>query len=71
MQLIEGQKYLLPNGEKVTAKLVEGRFILEFKRQYRAPLSVGDDGTLFLRGEASGFDVDSLVVDNTEEPPAR
>jgi hypothetical protein len=66
MQLVEGQKYLLPNGERVVAKLIEGRFILEFKRPYRAPLSIGDDGTLFLRGESSGFTVASLVVDESE-----
>ncbi len=63
MQLIEGQRYCLPNGEKVTARLIEGRFILEFKRAYRAPLSVGETGALFLRGEATAFTVDSLVID--------
>ncbi len=67
MELVDGQKYCLPNGEKVTAKLIEGRFILEFKRQYRAPLSVGTDGTLYLRGEASAFNVESLVLDESEE----
>ncbi|MHC1724948.1 MAG: hypothetical protein AB9866_02800 [Syntrophobacteraceae bacterium] len=67
MQLVEGQEYLLPNGEKVTARLIEGRFILEFKRQYRAPLSVGEDGALYLRGESSGFNVSSLVIDNSDE----
>lgn len=71
MHLIDGQRYLLPNGEKVIAKLVEGRFMLEFKRQYRSPLSVGEDGTLFLRGESSGFNVSSLVIDEEEVPPAR
>ncbi len=66
MELVEGQKYLLPNGEKVIAKLIEGRFILEFKRPYRAPLSIGNDGTLFLRGESSGFTLESLVLDDSE-----
>jgi hypothetical protein len=62
MSLIDGQTYCLPNGEKVTARLIEERFILEFKRQYRAPLSVGSDGTLFLRGESTGLTLDSLAV---------
>ncbi len=62
MILIDGQNYCLPNGERVIARLIEERFILEFKRQYRAPLSVGDDGTLFLRGESTGLTVDSLAV---------
>ncbi len=66
MQLVEGQKYCLPNGEKVTAKQVEGKFILEFKRQYRAPFAVGDDGRLFLRGEATSFTVDSLTPDDSD-----
>jgi len=67
MQLVEGRRYLLPNGEKVTAKLIEGRFLLEYKRPYRSPLSVGKDGDLMLRGEAIGFRLDSLVVDESEE----
>ncbi len=62
MQLIDGQIYCLPNGEKVTAKLLGDKFILEFKRQYRAPLSVEKDGALFLRGESTGFHIDSLKV---------
>ena len=62
MSLIDGQTYCLPNGEKVTARLIEERFILEFKRQYRAPLSVGSDGTLFLRGESTGLTLDALAV---------
>ena len=62
MSLVDGQMYCLPNGEKVTARLIEHRFILEFKRQYRAPLSVGTDGTLFLRGESTGLTVNSLSV---------
>jgi len=67
MQLIEGQRYCLPNGEKVTARLIDGRFVLEFKRQYRAPLSVGKDGDLFLRGESAGFSLESLVVDESDQ----
>ena len=66
MQIVDGQKYCLPNGEKVTAKQIDGKFILEFKRQYRAPLSVGDDGTLFLRGESTSFTLSSLVLDESE-----
>lgn len=66
MQLDEGQKYCLPNGEKVIAKLIEGRFVLEFKRPYRPPLSVAADGTLSLRGESTGFTLDSLAVDEGE-----
>ncbi|MGO9021731.1 MAG: hypothetical protein ACLQVJ_25625 [Syntrophobacteraceae bacterium] len=62
MSLIDGQIYCLPNGEKVIARLIEERFILEFKRHYRAPLSVGSDGTLFLRGESTGLTVASLAV---------
>jgi len=62
MRLVDGQMYCLPNGEKVIARLIEERFILEFKRQYRAPLSVGSDGTLFLRGESTGLTLDSLAV---------
>jgi hypothetical protein len=62
MSLVDGQMYCLPNGEKVTARLIEERFILEFKRQYRAPLSVGAEGTLLLRGEATGLTVNSLAV---------
>ncbi len=60
MTLVDGKKYCLPNGEKVIARLIDKRFILEFKRQYRAPLSVGADGTLFLRGDSTGFTIDSL-----------
>ncbi|MCE5336583.1 MAG: hypothetical protein LLG06_18555 [Desulfobacteraceae bacterium] len=63
MHLDEGGKYCLPNGEKVIARKIEGRFVLEFKRTYRPPLSVGDDGTLFLRGESTGFTLDSLSTD--------
>ncbi len=58
--LVDGQKYCMPNGEKVTARLVEGKFILEYKRQYRAPLSVGSGGELYLRGEATGLSVEAL-----------
>ena len=68
MQLVEGQKYLLPNGEKVTARLIDGKFILEYKRSYRAPLSVGESGDLFLRGDSTGFTVNSLELDESEEP---
>ncbi len=67
MQLIDGQTYRLPNGEKVTAKLIEGKFLLEYKRQYRAPLSIGEDGILFLRGEATSFTVKSLAPDDSDE----
>ncbi|MGA2027050.1 MAG: hypothetical protein ABSH17_08285 [Syntrophobacteraceae bacterium] len=69
MSLIDGQMYCLPNGEKVTARLIDQRFILEFKRQYRAPISVGADGTLFLRGEATGLTVNSLSVAEPEREP--
>jgi hypothetical protein len=69
MSLVEGQMYRLPNGEKVTARLIEQRFILEFKRQYRAPLSVGADGTLYLRGESTGVTVNSLSVADPEREP--
>jgi len=62
MSLVDGQMYCLPNGEKVTARLIEESFILEFKRQYRAPLSVGAEGTLLLRGESTGLTVNSLAV---------
>ncbi|MEN6440992.1 MAG: hypothetical protein ABFD97_20690 [Syntrophobacter sp.] len=67
MQLIDGQRYCLPNGEKVTARLIDGRFVLEFKRQYRTPLAVGEDGTLFLRGESSGFSLGSLALDESDQ----
>jgi hypothetical protein len=69
MSLVDGQMYCLPNGEKVTARLIDQRFILEFKRQFRAPLSVGADGTLFLRGEATGLTVNSLSVAEPEREP--
>jgi hypothetical protein len=59
--------YCLPNGEKVIARLIEEKFILEFKRQYRAPLSVGADGTLFLRGESTGLTVNSLSEVQVEQ----
>ena len=65
MQIVDGRKYCLPNGEKVTARLVEGRFLLEFKRTYRSPLSVGPGGDLFLRGESAGLTVESLVEDES------
>ncbi len=68
MELVDGQKYCLPNGEKLTAKLIDGRFLLEFKRKYRAPLSVESSGELFLRGQATGFTVNSLVIDDEPEP---
>jgi hypothetical protein len=61
VDLVEGQIYCLPSGEKVTARLLEGTFILEFKRQYRTPLSVHVDGTLLLRGESTGLTVSSLA----------
>jgi hypothetical protein len=67
MQPVDGQRYCLPNGEKVTARLVEGKFILEFKRPYRSPLSIGETGDLFLRGESTGFTLDSLALDESEE----
>ncbi len=66
MELVDGQRYCLPNGEKVTAKLIDGKFLLEFKRKYRSPLSVEASGELFLRGQATGFTIGSLVKD--EEP---
>ena len=66
MQLVEGRKYRLPNGESVTARLVDGKFILEYKRSYRAPLSVADSQDLFLRGESTGLTVDSLVEDESD-----
>ena len=62
MKLVDGQIYYLPNGEKVTARLLEEMFILEFKRQYRTPLSVAADGTLMLRGESTGLTVGSLAA---------
>ena len=67
MSLVDGQMYCLPNGEKVVARLIEEKFILEFKRQYRAPLSVGTDGTLFLRGESTGLTVNSLAEVQIEQ----
>lgn len=60
MGLVDGRIYCLPNGEKVTARLIGEMFILEFKRPYRTPLSVGADGILFLRGESTGLTVASL-----------
>ncbi len=66
MQLVDGQIYFLPNGEKVTARLIEGKFILEFKRPYRAPLEVGADGILFLRGESTRLTVTSLSIADAE-----
>jgi hypothetical protein len=69
MILADGQMYCLPNGEKVVARLIDDRFILEFKRQYRAPLSVASDGTLFLRGESTGFTIDSLAPAEPELGP--
>jgi len=69
VSLVDGLMYCLPNGEKLIAKLIEGHFILEFKRQYRTPLSVGADGTLFLRGESTGFTVDSLAEVKVELEP--
>ncbi len=67
MTLVNGQTYCLPNGEKIIARLIDERFILEYKRQYRAPLSVGTDGTLFLRGESTGLTTDSLVPVEPEQ----
>ena len=67
MSLVDGQMYCLPNGETVIARLVEEKFILEFKRPYRAPLSVGADGTLFLRGESTGLTVQSLSEAQVEQ----
>jgi hypothetical protein len=67
MQLVEGQRYCLPSGEKVTARLIDGKFILEYKRSYRPPLSIGESGDLFLRGESTGLTVNSLVLDESEE----
>jgi hypothetical protein len=69
MSLVDGCMYRLPNGEKVSARLIEGMFILEFKRQYRAPLSIGADGTLFLRGESTGLTVSSLAAVDSEREP--
>lgn len=67
MTLVDGQMYRLPNGEKVIARLIGENFLLEFKRQYRAPLSVSDDGTLFLRGESTGFTISSLAPVEPEQ----
>ncbi len=67
MTLVDGQMYCLPNGEKVICRLLDERFILEYKRQYRAPLSVGADGTLFLRGESTGLNIDALAPVEPEE----
>lgn len=67
MKIVDGQRYFLPNGEKVTARLIDGKFLLEFKRQYRAPLSVGKDGDLYLRGESAGLSMDSLVIDESDQ----
>ena len=69
MDLVEGQMYCLPNGEKIFAKKIDGLFVLEFKRPYRAPLSVGADGSLFLRGESTGFTIDSLREAEPEQEP--
>jgi hypothetical protein len=69
MVLLEGQMYCLPNGEKLVAKTIDGMFILEFKRPYRAPLSVGADGTLFLRGESTGLTIESLREAQPEPEP--
>jgi hypothetical protein len=69
MMLVEGQMYCLPNGERIIARIIEGLFVLEFKRPYRAPLSVGADGTLFLRGESTGFTIDSLKEVEPEPEP--
>jgi hypothetical protein len=72
LNLVEGQIYRLPNGEKVTARVVEDMFILEFKREYRTPLSVAVDGSLLLRGESTGLTVDSLAaVMSSQEPDTR
>jgi len=70
MQLTEGLRYCLPNGERVTARVIDGKFILEYKRSYRAPLSIGQSGELLLRGQSTGFTVDSLVLDESEEQRA-
>jgi hypothetical protein len=67
MVLVDGQMYCLPNGEKIFARMIDGKFILEFKRPYRAALSVGADGTLFLRGESTGFTTDSLAQVEPEQ----
>jgi hypothetical protein len=67
VELVEGQKYRLPNGEVVTAKLYDGNFILEFRRKYRYPLAVGKDGRLFLRGEGTSWTLDNLSPDEEEE----
>ena len=67
MILADGQMYCLPNGEKISARMIDGVFILEFKRPFRAPLSVSADGTLFLRGESTGFTVDSLKPAEPEQ----
>ncbi len=67
-RLIDGQKYLLPNGEIVTAKRIEQSFLLEFRRKYRAPLAVGKSGQLILRGEETGWTVDALsAYDDSDE----
>lgn len=71
VELVDGQKYVLPNGEVVTAKLYDGSFILEFRRKYRYPLAVGKGGRLFLRGEGTNWTVEnlSLHVEGEEEKP--
>ena len=69
MNLVGGRMCCLPNGEKVTARLVAERFIMEFKRRYRAPLSVDDGGTLLLRGEQTGLTVNSFAVAEPDQGP--
>ena len=69
MVLVDGQMCCLPNGEKILARMIDETFILEFKRPYRTPLSVGSDGTLFLRGQSTGFTIDSLAEVEPEQEP--
>ncbi|MBP8644617.1 MAG: hypothetical protein KBH99_00675 [Syntrophobacteraceae bacterium] len=61
VQLTNGQKYRLPNGQIVTARYVENGFLLEFRRKYRVPLEVGPSGELILRGNETAWRVEHLV----------
>jgi hypothetical protein len=71
VQLVNGQKYRLPNGEAVTARQIQDGFLLEYARKSRTPIEVGEDGRLILKGSEMGLTVQNLVPEETEEEKAR
>jgi hypothetical protein len=71
MELIEGQRYRLPNGQTVIAKRTSEGFLLEFRRKSATPIFVDSMGLLVQKGEAMRLTVDHLIQDIGDEEAAQ